>query len=61
MFRPMLALLVALLAAVPAVAIGKALDFGGLGWFAIMIALMLLASAIDREGFYGPRRHTPPR
>ncbi len=55
MARTLPALTVAALAAVPAVVIGKALGFGSLGWFAIVLALMFLASAIDREGFYGPR------
>ena len=55
-----LAFLVLAVAVVPAVLIGKALDFGGVGWFGVLIALMFLASAIDREGFYGPRHHSPP-
>lgn len=55
MSRTLLAFLVAAVAAVPAVVIGKALGFGDLGWFALMLALMFLASAVDREGFYGPR------
>jgi hypothetical protein len=40
---------------VPVVAIAEALDFGGLAWLVAFVVVLLLASLVDREGFYGPR------
>jgi hypothetical protein len=40
---------------VPVVAIAEALDFGALAWLVAFVVVLLLASLVDREGFYGPR------
>lgn len=43
---------------VPAVLVGKALHFGGLAYTAVLVVVMLIATAlVDREAFYGPRLH----
>ncbi|MDQ6806359.1 MAG: hypothetical protein M3065_15660 [Actinomycetota bacterium] len=43
---------------VPAVLVGKALHFGGLAYMAVLVVVMLIATAlVDREAFYGPRLH----
>jgi hypothetical protein len=36
--------------------IGEALEFGGLAWLAGLVVVLVLASLVDREGFYGPPR-----
>lgn len=56
MNRTLLAALVAIALLVPVVAIGEALGFGSLAWIAAIIAIGVVASLIDREGFYGPPR-----
>jgi hypothetical protein len=38
---------------VPAGAIGKALDFGDLAQYVTLVVVMLLASLVDREWFWG--------
>ncbi|MCA1679891.1 MAG: hypothetical protein LC777_13550 [Actinobacteria bacterium] len=55
MNRTLLAALVAIGLLVPVVAIGEALDFGGLAWVVAIVAVGVVASLFDREGFYGPR------
>jgi hypothetical protein len=45
---------------VPLVKVAKSLDVGSWGLTAIGVAVMLLVSLIDREGFYGSRE-PPPR
>jgi hypothetical protein len=45
----------ATLALIPLAVIGKALDFGGLAWFAVVLVVMFVCSLVDRKGFYGPR------
>lgn len=49
------ALAVGALALIPLAVVGKALDFGGLAWFAVVLVVMFVGSLADREGFYGPR------
>jgi hypothetical protein len=49
------AMAVGALVLIPLVAIGKALDFGGLAMFGVVIVSMFAASLADRDGFYGPR------
>lgn len=51
--RGLLSFLVGAALAVPVTFIGEALDFGGLAWLAALVALMFVASLVDREGFYG--------
>lgn len=53
--RTLLAALVSIALLVPVVAVGEALDFGSLAWIAAILAIGIIASLIDREGFYGPR------
>lgn len=53
--RLVLASLVGVAVLIPLAMIGEALDFGSWGMTGIGFAVMLLVSAIDREGFYGPR------
>ncbi len=53
MNRTGLALLVAVVLAVPVALIGEALGFGSLAWIAAVLAILVVASLIDREGFYG--------
>lgn len=57
MNRTLLALLVGVTLLVPVVAIGEALGFGSLAWSASIVAVVVVASLVDREGFYG----TPTR
>lgn len=55
MNRTLLALLAGVALLVPVVAIGEALGFGSLAWIAAIMAIVVVVSLIDREGFYGPR------
>ncbi|MGH2741826.1 MAG: hypothetical protein ACRDN8_04945 [Thermoleophilaceae bacterium] len=58
MSRTALAFVVAALLAVLAGLLGSALGLGSWGFTALAIAVGLLATLVDREGFYGPReRH----
>ena len=54
--RSLLAALVAIALLVPVVAIGEALGFGSIAWIVAIVAIVGIASLIDREGFYGPPR-----
>ena len=54
--RTLLAMLIGSALVVPVVAIGEALGFGSLAWIAAIMAILVLVSLIDREGFYGPPR-----
>jgi hypothetical protein len=45
---------------IPAVIVAESLGVGSWGWTGIAVAIALLVSLIDREGFYGPRE-PPPR
>lgn len=38
---------------VPVVAIGEAVGFGDLAWIAATMAVVVVASLVDRDGFYG--------
>jgi hypothetical protein len=53
MNRTILALGVGLLLCVPLALIGQALDFSDWAWMAGLVVVMVLASLVDREGFYG--------
>ena len=55
MKRTVLAHLVGAVLCVPAALVGSALDFGGLAWLVTLVVVMLLASLVDRDWFYGPR------
>lgn len=57
MNRTLLALLLGAALLVPVVAIGEALGFGTLAWIVAIVAVVVVASLVDREGFYG----TPTR
>ena len=57
MNRTVLALLVGVALAIPVALIGEALGFGSLAWIAAVMAIVVVVSLIDREGFYG----TPTR
>ena len=56
MNRTILALGVGLLLCVPLALIGQALDFSDWAWMAGLVVVMVLASLVDREGFYGTGR-----
>jgi hypothetical protein len=56
--RFLMALSVAVLLCVPVALIGEALDFSGWAYFAALMAVGVLATLVDREGFYGS---SPPR
>ena len=58
--RTALAFLVGVVLAIPVALAGEALGFGSLAWIAAVVAILLIASAIDREGFYGPPRQSRP-
>lgn len=49
------ALALGMVVLIPLAIAGKALDFGGLAWFAVLLVVMFVGSLADREGFYGPR------
>ncbi len=53
--RTVLAFVVGVVLAIPLTVVGEALDFASLAWIPAVLALLLLVSLIDREGFYGPR------
>jgi hypothetical protein len=53
--KTLLAFVVGAVLAVPLVLVGETLDFSGLAYLAGAAVVMLLASLVDREGFYGPR------
>jgi Na+/H+ antiporter NhaD/arsenite permease-like protein len=59
MSRTLLAYLTLAVLCVPAVLIGQALDFGGLAWLVTLLLVMVLASLVDREGFYGANPKRP--
>jgi hypothetical protein len=62
MNRTILAFVTLALLCVPMALIGQALDFSGWAWMGALVVVMVLASLVDREGFYGAshRRHAPP-
>ena len=62
MSRTILAFATLALLCVPMALIGQALDFSGWAWMGALVVVMVLASLVDREGFYGTtrRRHAPP-
>ena len=62
MNRTVLAFVTLALLCVPMALIGQALDFSGWAWMGALVVVMVLASLVDREGFYGTtrRRHAPP-
>ena len=62
MNRTILAFVTLALLCVPMALIGQALDFSGWAWMGALVVVMVLASLVDREGFYGTtrRRHAPP-
>jgi hypothetical protein len=53
--RTVLAFVVGGALAVLLALIGETLEFGGLAWLAGLVVVLVLASLVDREGFYGPR------
>jgi len=53
--RTLLAALVGVALLVPVVAIAEAIRFGSLAWVAAIMAVLVVVSLVDREGFYGPR------
>jgi hypothetical protein len=58
MSRTALAFIAAAVIAVLAGLVGSALGLGSWGFTALAVAAGLLATLVDREGFYGPReRH----
>ncbi len=59
--RTLLAMLIGAALVVPVVAIGEALGFGSIAWIAAIMAILVVVSLIDREGFYGPRRQSRPQ
>ena len=59
--RTLLAALVGVALLVPVVAIGEAVGFGSLAWVAAILAVAVVASRVDRDGFYGPRRPSRPQ
>jgi hypothetical protein len=62
MNRTVLAFVTLALLCVPMALIGQALDFSGWAWMGALVVVMVLASLVDREGFYGASRgrHAPP-
>jgi hypothetical protein len=52
--RTLLAFVVGGALAVFLALIGEALEFGGFAWLAGLVVVLVLASLVDREGFYGP-------
>jgi hypothetical protein len=60
--RTVLAFAVAALLAVAFGVVGNALGVGSWGFTVLALVAVLLATLVDREGFYGTtrRRHAPP-
>ncbi len=61
--RTALAFTVGIALAVTAGVVGKQLAFGSWGFTGLAVAVVLVVSLIDREGFYGTERErrAPPR
>lgn len=53
MIRTVLAAIVGVALLVPVVAVGEAVGFGFLAWTASIIGVVVVASLVNRDGFYG--------
>lgn len=53
MNRTVLAFLTLALLCVPMALIGQALEFSAWAWMAALLVVVVIASLVDRDGFYG--------